>query len=120
MVPHLSELQPEGFAEIPPELAQELGIGELDWVVLSTARGEIETRALVTERLRPFTIDGRRVYQVGMPWHFGWIGYATGEIANVLTRVAGDPNTSMHENKALTCNLRPGRLPRRPTPEPRA
>lgn len=112
-VPHLAELQPEGFAEIPPELARELGIGELDWVVLSTARGQVETRALVTERLRPLTIDGRRVYQVGMPWHFGWEGYATGDIANVLTRVTGDPNTSMHENKALTCNLRRGRLGRR-------
>ncbi len=109
-VPHTAELQPEGFAEIPPELARELGVANLDWVVLSTARGEIEAKALVTERLRPFVIDGRRVYQIGMPWHFGWAGYATGDIANVLTAVIGDPNTSMHENKALTCGLRKGRL----------
>ena len=109
-VPSTAELQPEGFAEIPPELAGELGIRNLDWVVLSTARGEVETRALVTERLRPFQIDGRRVYQIGLPWHFGWKGYATGDIANVLTAVVGDPNTSMHENKALTCALRRGRL----------
>ena len=53
---------PKAFAEIPPELASELGIENLDWVVLSTARGEIETRALVTDRLRPFEIDGRRIY----------------------------------------------------------
>lgn len=116
-VPQLAELQPSGFAEIPPELAGELGIANLDWVVLSTARGEIETRALVTERLRPFVIAGRRIYQVGMPWHFGWEGYATGDIANVLTRLSADPNTSMHENKALTCNLRRGRLARRRTAE---
>jgi formate dehydrogenase major subunit len=107
-----AELQPEGFAEIPPELAAELGIANLDWVVLSTARGEIETRAMVTERLRPFQIDGRRVYQIGMPFHFGWAGYATGDIANVLSSVVGDPNTTMHEGKAFTCNLRKGRLPR--------
>ena len=113
-VPHTAELQPEGFAEIPPELARELGIRTLDWVVLATARGAIETKAMVTERLRPFEIDGRRVYQIGMPWHFGWIGYATGDIANVLTSVVGDPNTSMHENKALTCSLRPGRLAQPP------
>ncbi|HET6466771.1 MAG TPA: molybdopterin-dependent oxidoreductase [Geminicoccaceae bacterium] len=113
-VPHTAELQPEGFAEIPPELASELGIRNLDWVVLSTARGEVETRALVTERLRPLRIDGRRVYQVGMPWHYGWVGYATGDIANVLTSVVGDPNTSIHEGKALTCNLRRGRIARRP------
>lgn len=112
LVPSLAELQPEGFAEIPPELAEELGIRNLDWVVLSTARGEIETKALVTERLRPFRSDGRRVYQIGMPWHFGWEGYATGDIANVLTAVVGDANTSMHENKALTCNMRKGRLER--------
>jgi formate dehydrogenase major subunit len=49
-----------------------------------------------------------------MPWHFGWKGYATGDIANVLTSVVGDPNTSIHENKALTCSLRKGRLSRRP------
>ncbi|HYX62877.1 MAG TPA: molybdopterin dinucleotide binding domain-containing protein, partial [Burkholderiales bacterium] len=111
-VAHTAELQPESFAEIPPELAEELGIANLDWVVLSTARGEIETRALVTRRLRPLEIDGRRIFQIGMPWHFGWQGYATGDIANVLTSVVGDPNTSIHENKALTCNLRKGRLPR--------
>jgi formate dehydrogenase major subunit len=108
--PLLADLQPEGFAEIPPELAGELGISTLDWVVLSTARGEVETRALVTERLRPFTIDGRKVYQIGMLWHYGWSGYATGDIANALTVIVGEPNTSIHENKSLTCNLRKGRL----------
>ena len=82
----------------------------LDWIVIATARGEIETKALVTQRLRPLEIDGRRVYQIGMPWHFGWAGYATGDIANVLTAVVGDATTSMHENKALTCALRKGRL----------
>lgn len=109
-VPVTAELQPEGFAEIPSELAQRLGIRSLDWVVLSTLRGEVQTRALVTDRLRPFRVDGRVVHQIGMPWHFGWEGYATGDIANVLTSIVADPNTSMHENKALTCALRKGRL----------
>jgi formate dehydrogenase major subunit len=112
-VPHTAELQPEGFAEIPPALARALGIGQLDWITLSTARGEIETRAMVTDRLRPLEIAGRRIYQVGMPWHFGWEGHATGDVANVLTAVVGDANTSMHENKALTCAVRKGRLERR-------
>lgn len=105
-----AELQPEGFVEIAPELADSLGIGQLDWVVLSTLRGEIEAKAMITERLRPFEIAGRRIYQIGMPWHFGWEGYATGDIANVLTSVVGDANTSIHEGKALTCGLRKGRL----------
>ena len=105
-----AELQPEGFVEIAPELAGALGIGQLDWVVLSTLRGEVEAKALVTQRLRPLDIAGRPVHQIGMPWHFGWEGYATGDIANVLTSVVGDANTSIHEGKALTCSLRKGRL----------
>ena len=110
MVPSTAELQPEGFAEIPPELAKEKGIQNLDWVVVSTARGEIQTRALVTERLRPFMIDGRKIYQIGMPWHFGWEGYANGDIVNTLSSIVGDPNTTIHEGKAFTCNLRKGQL----------
>jgi formate dehydrogenase major subunit len=112
MVAVTAELQPEGFAEIPPELAREKGIENLDWVTISTARGEIETKALVTDRLRPFEIDGQQVYQIGMPWHFGWQGYATGDIANTLTAIVGDPNTTIHEGKAFTCDLRKGRLER--------
>jgi formate dehydrogenase major subunit len=109
-VPSTAELQPESFAEIPTELARELRIESLDWVVVSTARGEIETRALVTNRLRSLTIDGRQVFQIGMPWHFGWLGYATGDIVNNLSALVGDPNTSIHEGKAFTCNVRKGRL----------
>ncbi len=110
MVPSTAELQPECFVEIPPELAREKGVKNLAWVVLQTARGEIEARALVTRRLRPFDIGGQRIYQIGMPFHFGWQGYATGAIANVLTAVIGDPNTTIHEGKAFTCNLYKGRL----------
>ena len=101
-MPHTAELQPEGFAELPEELAAELGVRTLDEITISTARGAIETRAMVTPRLRPLRFDGRTIYQVGMPWHFGWEGEATGDIANVLTAAVGDPNTSMHENKSLT------------------
>jgi formate dehydrogenase major subunit len=111
-VPSTAELQPEGFIEISTELASELGIGNLDWAVVSTARGEIEARALVTPRLRPLRLDSRWVHQVGMPWHFGWQGYATGDIVNTLSAVVGDPNTTIHEGKAFTCNVRKGRLRR--------
>jgi formate dehydrogenase major subunit len=110
VTPHTAELQPEAFVEISPELAAELGIGNLDWTVLSTARGQVEVKALVTERIRPFLIEGRRVHQVGMPWVFGWDGYAHGAIANVLLGLYGDPNTSIHTTKAITCALRKGRL----------
>ncbi len=108
--PHTAELQPEAFVEVPPELASQLGIRNRDWTVLSTRRGEIEVRALVTERMRPFTINGRTIYQLGMPWVFGREGYATGAVANVLLAMTGDSNTSIHSTKAITCNLRAGRL----------
>ena len=110
VMPHTAELQPEAFVEISVELAQELGIANLDWTVLSTARGDVEVKALVTRRLRPFLVDGKVVHEVGMPWVFGWEGYARGAIANVLLAIHGDPNTSIHTTKALTCALRKGQL----------
>ena len=64
----------------------------------------------MTRRLRPFLVDGKVVHQVGMPWVFGWEGYARGAIANVLLAIHGDPNTSIHTTKALTCALRKGQL----------
>ncbi len=112
VMPHTAELQPEAFVEISPELAAEHGLRSLDWTVLSTKRGEIEVKALVTERMRAFRIGGRTVHQIGMPWLFGHEGYATGDIANVLFAISGDPNVSIHTTKAITCNLRAGKLAR--------
>ena len=112
-VPWLAELQPEGFVEISPELAREIGVVTGDWVVLSTARGEIESRVLVTARLQPIVRDGRRIHQIGMPWHFGYGGLARGASANDLSALIEDPNSRIHEAKSFTCNIRKGRLDRR-------
>jgi formate dehydrogenase major subunit len=79
---------------------------------VSTARGEVEAKALVTDRMRPLEVAGRQVHQIGMPWHFGWLGYATGDVANDLSAIVADPNSSIHEGKAFTCNVRPGRRSR--------
>jgi formate dehydrogenase major subunit len=108
-LPWLAELQPEGFVEISPELASEHGVDNGDWVTLTTLRGEVEAKALVTDRMQPLTIDGRTMHQVGMPWHFGWGGIATGDIANDLSALIEDPNSKIHEGKSFTCNLRKGR-----------
>ncbi|HLG70424.1 MAG TPA: molybdopterin dinucleotide binding domain-containing protein, partial [Chloroflexota bacterium] len=105
-LPWLAELQPEGFVEISTELAGQLGIANGDRVVVSTPRYSAEARALVTERLKPLRIRRRTVHQVGMPWHFGWQGHATGGIANNLTALVADPNVSIHESKAFMCNVR--------------
>ena len=110
VMPHTAELQPEAFVEVSPELAQELGIRHLGWTVISTLRGAIEVKAMVTDRVRPFTINGRTVHQIGMPWVFGRLGYNPGAIANVLLAITGDANTSIHTTKAITCALRAGRL----------
>ena len=104
-LPWLAELQPELFVEISPELASEKGISNLDFVRVSTPRAQVSARALVTGRLRPFTINGQRVHQVGMPWHWGYKGVATGDIVNSLSPLVMDPNVSMHEGKAFVCNV---------------
>jgi formate dehydrogenase major subunit len=104
-LPWLAELQPELFVEIPPELATELGIHNTQKVRLSTPRGTTEAKALVTKRLRPFNINGKLVYQVGMPMHWGYRGIARGDVPNNLTSLVGDPNVSIHEGKAFLCNI---------------
>jgi len=104
-VPWLNALMPELFIELSPELASEKGIANLDWVRITTPRGAIRAKALVTRRMRPFVIDGRRIHQVGMPWHWGYEGLTTGAVVNELTPLLGDPNVSMHEGKAFVCNV---------------
>ena len=103
--PWLTELQPEFFVEISPELAAEKGIGNTDWIAVSTPRGRIRAKALVTRRMRVFTIDGRTVHHVGMPFHWGYQGLSTGDAGNELTALVGDPNVSIHEGKAFVCNV---------------
>jgi formate dehydrogenase major subunit len=100
-----TELMPELFIELSPELAEEKGIHNTEWVRISTPRGRIRARALVTRRLRPFHIDGKTVHHVGMPWHWGWQGIVTGDAVNELTSLVGDPNVSIHEAKAFVCNV---------------
>ena len=104
-LPWLTELMPELFIEISPELADEKGIRNLDWVRVSSPRGQIRAKALVTRRVRPLQIDGRLVHQVGMPWHWGYEGVVTGDVVNELTALVGDPNVTIHEGKAFVCNV---------------
>ena len=105
-VPWLCELQPEAFAEIDPDLARVKGIANGDRMIVTSERGEIEVRALVTERMRPLRLNGKTVHQIALPWHFGYTGYARGAIANDLTAIVGEPNVSIHEGKAFACDVR--------------
>jgi formate dehydrogenase major subunit len=104
-MPWLSELMPELFIEISPELAQEKGIRNLDWVRVSSPRAQIKAKALVTRRLQPLQVAGRTIHQVGMPWHWGYEGLVTGDIVNELTPLVGDPNVTIHQGKAFVCNI---------------
>jgi hypothetical protein len=109
-LPWLAELQPALFVEMSPELAVELGIRNGDWVTVETARAQVEARALVTGRIAPLRLGkGRFVHQIGMPFHFGAQGLVTGDSPNDLPPNVADPNVSIHEGKAFTCNLRLGR-----------
>jgi formate dehydrogenase major subunit len=109
---HLAELQPEMFAEISPELARELKVNNGHYICIVTLRGAIEARALVSRRIRPLRINGKEVHQIALPYHFGTAGVVHGGAANDLLTISGEPNVTIMEAKALTCNIVPGRLPR--------
>jgi formate dehydrogenase major subunit len=111
---HLSELQPAMFAEISPDLARELKIKNGDYICIVTLRSAIEARALVSRRIRPLQLDGKTLHQIALPYHFGTAGLVHGSAANDLLSISGEPNVTIMEAKALTCNIVPGRLPRGP------
>jgi formate dehydrogenase major subunit len=108
-VPWLVELQPEMFAEVDPQLAADRGIEDGDWMTIVTERAEIEARAKVTPRIRPLRVDGRVIHQVALPWHWGYGGLSRGDTANELVSLSGDPNVSIQDDKAFTCDVRAGR-----------
>ncbi|HEX7149209.1 MAG TPA: molybdopterin dinucleotide binding domain-containing protein, partial [Actinomycetota bacterium] len=111
---YLSELQPEMFCEVSPELARLRGLVNGGWATIVTSRAAIEARVLVTGRLRPLRVGGQVVHQVGLPYHWGRNGLATGDGANDLLPIVGDPNVHIMESKANTCDVLPGRRPRGP------
>jgi formate dehydrogenase major subunit len=111
---YLSELQPEMFVEVSPELAAERGLDHLGWAHIVTARAAIEARVLVTDRLAPLRIEGRIVHQIWMPYHWGGEGLVTGDSANDLVGITLDPNVLIQESKVGTCDIQPGRRPTGP------
>jgi formate dehydrogenase major subunit len=54
---HLSELQPELFAEISPEVAQLTGVSPNEWVTIVTPRALISARALITPRMIAINVE---------------------------------------------------------------
>jgi formate dehydrogenase major subunit len=112
-VPLLVGLQPFPFVEIPEELGKLKNIRSGDRVRVRSKRGKIEVLALVTSRLAPTTIDGQKVFQVGIPIHWGFVGVSADAdpnkganwMANALTPFVGDANAYTPEFKAFLVNL---------------
>lgn len=106
-VDQLVALQPEAFVEVPAELAIQKGIKNGDHVRVSSKRGKLEVRAVVTNRLGALTIDGKKVFQIGIPIHWGFVGINTGQhwLANALTPFVGDASARTPEFKAFLVNI---------------
>ncbi len=106
-IEQLVSLQPEAFVEIPAELAGEKGIATGDHVRVSSKRGKLEVRAVVTKRLGPLQIDGKKIYQIGIPIHWGFVGINSGQhwLANALTPFVGDASSRTPEFKAFLVNI---------------
>jgi formate dehydrogenase major subunit len=113
-VPHLAELQPEMFCEVSPALAALRGLENGGWATIVTARSAIEARVLVTNRMRDECVEGRTTCVVGLPYHWGTQGLVTGDSANDLWPMTGDPNVHIGESKATTCEVLAGRRPHGP------
>jgi formate dehydrogenase major subunit len=111
-VPYLSELQPAMFCEVSPELADEAGLVNGGWATIYSSRAAIEARVLVTDRIPPIEVQGRRTHQVGLPYHWGTRGLTAGDAANDLSSIVLDPNVHIQEVKAFSVGIKPGRRPR--------
>ena len=105
-MPWVIEAMPEPFVEMSEELATEKGITNGEKVIVESTRGQVYMVAVVTKRFKPFQMNGKKVHQVGIPWHWGYTGLSTGDSANMLTPHVGDANTMIPEYKAFLVNVR--------------
>ena len=105
------QLVPEPFVEIPHDLANDLGIKGGDKVKVTSARASYVAKAMVTQRIKPMLIDGKKTYQIGIPIHWGYRGIAEDEGITALTGVnllsptVVDPNAYTPEFKGFLVKL---------------
>ena len=101
------ELSPEPFVEMPVELADDLGIRGGEKVKITSARSYYIAKAFVTKRIKPMMIDGKKVYQIGLPIHQGFRGIQEDKgkdartLANRLSPTVSDPNAYTPEFKGF-------------------
>jgi len=104
-IPWLNELVPEPVLEMPEGLAKKLSVKTGDWVNVSSARGEVLVKALVTPRMQPLKVDGQEVTVVWMPYNWGFKGLSKGSSVNHVTIDATDPGAGTQETKACLVNV---------------
>ncbi|HEY8713963.1 MAG TPA: molybdopterin dinucleotide binding domain-containing protein, partial [Candidatus Acidoferrum sp.] len=101
------QLVPEPFVEISAEMADEMGLHGGEKLKISSARGEYIAKAMVTRRIKPMQIDGKKTYQIGIPIHWGYRGIAEDEgktartLTNSLSPTVIDPNAFTPEFKGF-------------------
>jgi len=101
------QLIPEAFIEIPVELADEMGIRGSEKIKVTSARGTYIAKAFVTRRIKPMMVDGKKVYQIGLPIHQGFRGIQEDADrnartpANLLSPTVVDPNAFTPEFKGF-------------------
>ena len=99
-------VQPSQFVELDEDLAKQKGISSGNVVKVTSNRGYVLATAVVTKRLKPLQVSGRKVHTVGIPIHWGFVGVAKqGYLANRLTPSVGDANTQTPEYKAFLVNV---------------
>jgi formate dehydrogenase major subunit len=101
------QLQPEFFIEMPVELAAQHGVANGEQVRVTSARGSVQGKAMVTRRIKPMQVAGRTVYQIGFPIHWGFLGRGqqSGSLANLVTPTVVDPNSFAPEYKGFLVKL---------------
>ena len=90
-VPLLVEAMPDFFVELPEGLAEEKGIPNGSQVRVWSKRGEVQGTAIVTKRIKPLRVNGKVVWTVGIPVHWGFIGITQGS--------DGEPADAVHRGR---------------------
>lgn len=104
--PALVEAMPTQFIEMSEELAAEKGIERGDKVRVYNNRGSVVVDAVITKRIQPLYVHGKRQHLIGLTHHYGWSGvFGTGDVVNDLTPNVGDPNSYTPEYKAFLVNI---------------
>ena len=104
--PHQCGAAARQFVEIGEDLARDKGIKQGERIKVLSKRGQIIAVAVVTRRLKTLDVEGKKIYTVGIPIHWGFKGLTKpGYITNTLTPFVGDANTNTPEFKAFLVNV---------------